>query len=64
MDEKRPLEDEAAKRSEWRGDEGGAPLPDAGGHSLPANEDEDERLKDGDGPDDAAGPLTVAPPPD
>ena len=64
MDEKRPLEDEAAKRAEWRGDKGGTAPPDTGGHSLPASEDEDERLKEGDGYDDDVGPLTIAPPPD
>lgn len=53
-----PLKDEAAKRGEWRGDERERPRPEAPGHSLPASEDEDERLGGGPG---APGP-TITPP--
>ena len=60
----RPLKDEAAKRHEWRRADGDPPRPEGGGNSLPASEDEDERAKSEDVPESAAGPLTVAPPPD
>ena len=62
MQKDRPLQDEAEKRKDWRGEESTRPRPDghgSKGHELPASEDEDEREK-GSG----AGPAAVAPPPD
>ena len=51
-EEKRPLQDEAAARAEWRGSDEPA-APDAGG-SLPASEDQDERSVAG---EDGAAPV-------
>jgi hypothetical protein len=55
-----PLRDEAAKRDDWRGEEGEAARPEAGGGTLPASEDNDEAMKDGGG----GGPRTEIRPPD
>lgn len=58
-----PLGAEAAKRREWRGDESEAARPEPRGHSLPASEDEDERMKGGRGDKGASGGLgTILPP--
>ena len=61
-DDDQPLQDEAAARREWRGEEDGE-RPQAPGHSLPASEDEDERLGGGGG-DAASGPPGTIRPPD
>ncbi|HEY0625604.1 MAG TPA: hypothetical protein VGD10_02610 [Allosphingosinicella sp.] len=60
----RPLADEAAKRREWRGDGADAPKPEAEGHTLPASEDDDERMKGRGGQIGAAPPLSTISPPD
>jgi hypothetical protein len=57
-DDATPLQAEALARDEWRG--GGSVAPeDAPGHTLPASEDDDERMKGGRG---SAGPSTMFPP--
>lgn len=58
---KEPLADEAEARPGWRGDESARP-DRSGGHSLPASEDEEERM--GDGKNDAVGHPGTIPPPD
>jgi hypothetical protein len=61
-DGKRPLQDEAAAREEWRGSD--EPARPEGG-SLPASEDEDERMGGGAGGDTApTGPPGTIRPPD
>ena len=60
-EEKRPLQDEAAAREEWRGSGDPQETPAAG--SLPASEDRDERLGGGGGKGGArADPRTPMPP--
>ena len=64
-DEQRVLKDEAKARKEWRGDEAEAPRPESRGHTLPASEDEDERMGGGAGAGEApVGPPGTVPPPD
>lgn len=58
---KEPLADEAEARPGWRGDESVRPNG-SGGHTLPASEDEDERIDDA--ADDAVGHPGTIPPPD
>ncbi|HEX9955449.1 MAG TPA: hypothetical protein VGB48_09595 [Allosphingosinicella sp.] len=62
-DENEPLKDEAAAREKWRGAEDGE-KPQAPGHSLPASEDEDERLGGASGSGEAplGSPGTISPP--
>ena len=60
-DRDEPLKEEAAKRSEWRGDEADAARPEPGGGTLPASEDEDERMKGGDG-GGSLSPGAISPP--
>ncbi len=62
-DDDQPLKDEAAAREKWRGTEE-APKPEAPGHTLPASEDEDERMGSGGGGDAQAGPPGTIRPPD
>jgi hypothetical protein len=57
-----PLKDEAAARGKWRGEEP-APKPEAPGHTLPASEDEDERMGSGSA-DSSTSPLGTIRPPD
>lgn len=59
-EEKRPLQDEAAAREEWRGSEERPETPAAG--SLPASEDQDERLGGGGEGGAPADPRTPMPP--
>jgi hypothetical protein len=56
-----PLKNEAAARKEWRGEEP-APKPEAPGHTLPASEDEDERMGGGSSDASTAPPGTISPP--
>ena len=59
------LKDEAAARKEWRGDESEAPKPETRGHSLPASEDEDEKMGGGGSSGEApVGPPGTIRPPD
>ena len=58
-----PLKDEAAARKNWRGEEP-APRPEAPGHTLPASEDEDERMGGGAGGEAPTGPPGTIRPPD
>jgi len=62
-DPDQPLKDEAAARKDWRGDEDGE-KPQAPGHTLPASEDEDERMGGGSGGGGAPGASsgTILPP--
>jgi hypothetical protein len=62
-DRDEPLKDEAARRSEWRGDEEDKARPEPGGGTLPASEDDDERAGSGssDGPS-SGGIGTIFPP--
>jgi hypothetical protein len=62
-DHDQPLKDEAAARSEWRGEEL-RPKPEAPGHTLPASEDDDERMGSGGGGDAPTGPPGTIRPPD
>jgi hypothetical protein len=62
-DPDQPLKDEAAARGEWRGD-GPPPKPEGSGHTLPASEDEDERMGSGGEVDAPTGPPGTIPPPD
>ena len=52
-----PLEAEAAKRKDWRGDEISVD-PAASGHTLPASEEDGAREAGGQGP----APRTISPP--
>ena len=64
-DEQRVLKDEAEARKEWRGDEARAPKPESRGHTLPASEDEDEKMGGGaDSGEAPVGPPGAVPPPD
>ena len=58
------LKDEAAARKEWRGGESQAPKPEGSGHSLPASEDEDEKMGGAAGSGEApvGPPGTISPP--
>ncbi|HWH17642.1 MAG TPA: hypothetical protein VNT77_04790 [Allosphingosinicella sp.] len=56
-----PLKGEAAKRAEWRGEDGERARPEGGGGTLPASEDDDERMEGGDG---GRGGFGIVPPPD
>ena len=58
-----PLKDEAAARAEWRGEEP-APKPEGSGHTLPASEDEDERMGSGGRGEAPTGPPGTIRPPD
>ena len=60
------LKDEAAARKDWRGEESDAPKPESRGHSLPASEDEDEKMGGGGASSGEApvGPPGTVPPPD
>ena len=58
-----PLKDEAAARKEWRGEEP-PPKPEGSGHTLPASEDEDERMGSGGEGDAPTGPPGTIRPPD
>lgn len=62
-DKDQPLKDEAAARKDWRGDEEDE-APRAPGHSLPASEDQDERMGSGGGGDAPSGPPGTIRPPD
>jgi hypothetical protein len=64
MGEDEPLKDEAAAREKWRGSEEPA-RPEGSGNSLPASEDEDERMGSGSGEGSApVGPPGTIRPPD
>ncbi len=58
---KRTLQDEAERRSEWRGDED-APQPEANGHTLPASEEGADLI--GDIPEQPLSHPGTIPPPD
>ncbi len=60
-DEDQPLKDEAAAREEWRGEEP-RPKPQSPGHTLPASDDEDERMGTGGGDAPTGPPGTIRPP--
>ncbi len=59
-DQKRPLQDEAAAREGWRGSDD--PPETLGGGSLPASEDQDERMGSGAEGGARADPRTSMPP--
>ena len=59
--EEEPLKAEAAAREGWRGSEP-APKPEAPGHTLPASEDQDERVEGGGGDAPSGPPGTIRPP--
>ncbi|HZG08032.1 MAG TPA: hypothetical protein VEZ70_03530 [Allosphingosinicella sp.] len=62
MADDEPLKDEAAAREKWRGSEPPA-RPEGSGNSLPASEDEDERMGGGsDGSAPVGPPGTIRPP--
>ncbi len=63
-DEPQPLRREAEKRKEWRGDDGNAGRPESGGGTLPASEDDDERMKSGSRGSSGSNPLRTILPPD
>ncbi len=58
---KRPLQDEAERRSDWRGDED-RPEPEAAGHTLPASEDDDETQGGNAHEEPVSHPGTIPPP--
>jgi hypothetical protein len=59
-DPQHPLQNEAAARKKWRGEDEG-PVPSAPGHTLPASEDQDERMESG-GDSGSGPPGTIRPP--
>ena len=59
-EESLPLHAETLARDEWRGGGTSVAPEDSGAHTLPASEDDDERMKSG--REGSAGPATIAPP--